>query len=52
MKTLKIQTLDKGWHDKDAILLHAAFHVLTDFVERERPEAVTDWNATSNRGRC
>ena len=48
MKTLKIQTLDKGWHDKDAILLHAAFQVLMDFVERERPEAVTDWNATKD----
>lgn len=48
MKTLKILTLDKGWHDQDAILLHAAFQVLMDFVERERPEAVTDWNATKD----
>ncbi len=33
MKRLKITTLDKGWHDKDEVLLHAAFQLLADFVE-------------------
>ncbi len=41
---LKIHTLKKGWHDKDEILLHAAFQLLVDFMEQERPERI-DWNA-------
>ena len=45
MKLLKITTLDKGWYDRDDILLHAAFQVLVDFVEREHPDRTTDWNA-------
>ena len=44
MKRLKITTLDKGWHDKDEVLLHAAFQLLTDFVEGERPEKIVDWD--------
>ena len=44
MKHLKITTLEKGWHDKDDILLHAAFQLLTDFVEQEQPEKWIDWN--------
>jgi len=32
MKYLKIHTLDAGqWYDRDTILLHAAFQVLTGF---------------------
>jgi len=42
---LKIQPLDKGWHDKDEILLHAAFQLLVVFVEKERPDKIVDWNA-------
>ncbi len=45
MKLLKITTLDKGWYDRDDILLHAAFQVLVDFVEREHPDRTIDWNA-------
>lgn len=45
MKTLKIQTLDKQWHDRDEILLHAAFQVLVDFIESEHPDRTIDWNA-------
>jgi len=45
MKYLKIETLEKGWHDKDEILLHVAFQILTDFIEQETPEAIVDWNA-------
>ncbi len=44
MKRLKITTLSKGWHDKDEILLHAAFQLLTDFVEKERPDKIVDWD--------
>jgi len=45
MKRLKITTLDKGWHDKDEVLLHAAFQLLADFVEEEQPDKIVDWNA-------
>ena len=45
MKRLKITTLDKGWHDKDEVLLHAAFQLLTDFVEKEQPDKIVDWGA-------
>lgn len=33
---LKIKTLNKGWHDKDEVLLHASFQCLVDFVEKEK----------------
>ncbi len=45
MKYLKISTLDKGWYDKDELLLHAVFQILADFVEKERPEKIINWNA-------
>jgi len=45
MKYLKIQTLEKGWHDKDEILLHAAFQLLVDFVEKEDPGRIVNWNS-------
>ena len=48
MKVLKIQTLGTGWHDRDEILLHGAFQVLVDFVEKEFPEKAIDWNATED----
>jgi hypothetical protein len=44
MKTLKIQTLEKGWHDRDNILLHAAFQTLVDFMEKEHPDKTVDWS--------
>ncbi len=43
MKYLKIHTLNKGeWYDRDTILLHAAFQILTDFIEQEKPEKIVD----------
>jgi hypothetical protein len=37
MKYLKINTLSKGvWYDRDTVLLHAAFQVLVDFIEKEK----------------
>lgn len=44
MKYLKIKTLEKGWHDKDEMLLHAAFQLLTDFIEQEKPDKIVDWS--------
>ena len=37
MRILKIHTLPsaKTWQDKDEIMLHACFQLLTDFVEKE-----------------
>jgi hypothetical protein len=38
MKVLKIHTLTQGeWYDRDESLLHAAFQLLVDFMEQERP---------------
>lgn len=40
---LVIRTLKAGWHDKDEVMLHAAFQLLVDFVEREEPDKHIDW---------
>jgi hypothetical protein len=45
MRMLKIQSLDKRWHDRDEILLHTTFQVLVDFIEKERPDRVIDWSS-------
>jgi hypothetical protein len=45
MKVLKIQTLEKGWCDKDYLLLHAVFQILIDFIEQEKPDQIIDWNS-------
>jgi len=44
MRYLKIHTLEKGWYDKDELLLHAAFQLLIDFIEQEKPDKIVDWN--------
>jgi hypothetical protein len=44
MRYLKIHTLEKGWYDKDEVLLHAAFQLLIDFIEQEKPDKIVDWN--------
>ena len=41
---LRIRTLRPGWHDKDQVLLHAAFQLLADFVEQESPDKHIDWS--------
>ena len=45
MKILKIHTLEKGWWDKDHLMLHAVFQLLVDFVEQEKPDQSVDWNS-------
>lgn len=38
MVKLKINSLRGGrWHDRNEILLHAAFQLLVDYVEKEQP---------------
>jgi len=44
MKYLKIDGLKKGWCDKDRLLLYISFQILTDFVEKEIPGKLIDWN--------
>ena len=44
MKILKINSLEKGFCDGDYLLLHAAFQILVDFVEKEEPEKIIDWS--------
>jgi hypothetical protein len=41
---LTIRTLGPGWHDKDEVMLHAAFQLLADFVEQESPGKRINWN--------
>jgi hypothetical protein len=45
MKQINISTLNRKWHDTDEVLLHAAFQLLVNFVEKERPDKVTDWSS-------
>lgn len=45
MKILKINTLKKGWTDRNDLLLHACFQILVDFVEKESPFKFIDWNS-------
>jgi hypothetical protein len=46
---LKIDSLWEGWCDKDYILLHACFQLLSDFVEQEMlKNNFPDWNADEN----
>lgn len=42
MKILKIHALERGWHDKDEILLPAAFQLLVDFIEQEHPDRIEE----------
>ncbi len=42
---LKIESLPEGWRDKDHVLLHACFQLLSDFVEQEIPKfPPINWN--------
>jgi hypothetical protein len=52
MKILRIRTLEKGWCDKDEMLLHASFQLLVDFIERENPDRVCDWDADPDQQRA
>ena len=43
MRLLKLRGLPSHWIDKDHLILHAAFQLLQDFMERERTDRI-DWN--------
>jgi hypothetical protein len=49
MKYLKLPGLEAGqYYDRDTILLEAAFQVLVDFIEKEKPGEVIEWSATKH----
>lgn len=41
---LKISSLTGDWVDKDIVMLHACFQLLTDYIEKEEKKIPTDWN--------
>jgi hypothetical protein len=41
---LKINTLHGRYHDKDEVILHAAFQCLINYVEIEKPKEIIDWS--------
>ena len=46
---LKIDSLTDGWRDKDHVLLHACFQLLSDFVEQEIPKFPhINWNVSAD----
>jgi hypothetical protein len=46
---LKINTLTNAWADKDLILLHASFQLLTDCIEKENLlDCHADWAVDDN----
>ena len=45
---LPVRTLKVGWHDKDEVMLHAAFQLLVDFIEQEQPDKYIDWSHDTN----
>lgn len=44
---LKIRSLGDDWVDKDVVLLHACFQLLTDYVENEETSVPTDWEQSA-----
>ena len=45
---LHINTINADWCDKDIVMLHACFQLLTDFVEKEIAKDRTDWEYDEN----
>ena len=46
MKKLKIKTLANNWQESDTMILHACFQILIDYVEKQKPREVIDWDAS------
>jgi len=44
-KILKISTLDNTWHDQTEVLLHTSFQTLVNFIEKEKPGELIEWEA-------
>lgn len=43
---LKISALKKGseWCDKDRVMLYVCFQLLVDFIEKEKPQKIVDYD--------
>lgn len=41
---IEMPTLEPGYYDSDTRMLHGAFNLLTDFVEKEKPFERIDWD--------
>jgi len=37
--------LEPGYYDADEILIHATFQTLCNFIEKEKPEEIIDWES-------
>ena len=42
---LKLQYLHPGYHDADEILVHAMFQALCNFIEKEKPAEIVNWDS-------
>lgn len=42
---LKIKTLPPTWCDRNHLLVHAMFQILSDFIEKEKPDLIIDWDS-------
>jgi hypothetical protein len=42
-QTLTIETINADWCDKDMVMLHACFQLLTDFIGKELISEIIDW---------
>ncbi len=43
---ITVKTLPPTYGDRVEFLPHVMFQVLTDFIEKEKPDEVVDWDAT------
>ncbi len=41
---VRIRSLPPTWTDRDEILIHGMFQVLSDYMEKEKPEDSIDWS--------
>lgn len=48
---LKIKALS-GYHDRVEVLLHAAFQVLVDFMEKEEPDKLINWESDAGHSKA
>lgn len=42
---ITIKTLPSTWVDRDNLMVHALFGILDDFVNKEKPDLIVDWDS-------
>lgn len=50
--TVKPQYLSHTWCDRVELLPHVIFQVLSDFIEKERPDETIDWEADEDHSKA